>query len=524
QILERLASERGQDVETFVKRPRPNEGVPGGFTVEGFLRLIQLFIDKKQMKAPWQAMTSHHYDEDLVLTLPPEVSDPPPGKATGRYQQVLAQPAQKFLLQLFQQFSRPVSSTTAGQEEGRAEAAAASPARLLTEEGQAEVFSVVPDPTYAPWDAPASSRSQLGSSSQEDSGRFESATPFARLRRPPGVTSRALTEEGWMAHWQMLALQSPLLLRSHLFYVGFNGHAEDMLYPGCRLLPFGASLLARAVQNGYVKRRSTRAVRLVFVLGRRGCGKTRLIKALRLGDDLRSHSHARSKRNPSRSAPLRRQQQSSSGDATSPAGDDAVSPDGADTGGDGDGDGDAPGLRGVEPVHGSEASVNCIMLAYLRGGVPGPSPAASSSTSPSPRGCLSVTVTEVPESYTDTFMGDQARLASVSRCDLALLAFDPSSRESLDFVAPLLADIPPDVPRLLLACESSREADPSVLRAAEDLCEELELSRVVVVDPATGKGLEGDGQLRQKITDPVCKGMLPFEERHRKANRNRKIY
>ncbi|CAM9774739.1 unnamed protein product, partial [Hapterophycus canaliculatus] len=28
---------------------RPSEGVPGGFTVEGFLRLIQLFIDKKQV-------------------------------------------------------------------------------------------------------------------------------------------------------------------------------------------------------------------------------------------------------------------------------------------------------------------------------------------------------------------------------------------------------------------------------------------------------------------------------------------
>lgn len=49
EILERLASEGGQDVEAFVKRPRPSEGVPGGFTVDGFLRLIQLFIDKKQV-------------------------------------------------------------------------------------------------------------------------------------------------------------------------------------------------------------------------------------------------------------------------------------------------------------------------------------------------------------------------------------------------------------------------------------------------------------------------------------------
>lgn len=33
--------------------------------------------------------------------------------------------------------------------------------------------------------------------------------------------------------------------------------------------------------------------------------------------------------------------------------------------------------------------------------------------------------------------------------------------------------------------------------------QELELSPVVAVNPSTGLGLEGDGQLRQKITGPV---------------------
>lgn len=47
QILDRLASREGQNVDAFVRRP--SEGVPGGFTVDGFLRLIQLFIDKKQV-------------------------------------------------------------------------------------------------------------------------------------------------------------------------------------------------------------------------------------------------------------------------------------------------------------------------------------------------------------------------------------------------------------------------------------------------------------------------------------------
>lgn len=35
-------------MDAFVRRP--GEGVPGGFTVDGFLRLIQLFIDKKQVR------------------------------------------------------------------------------------------------------------------------------------------------------------------------------------------------------------------------------------------------------------------------------------------------------------------------------------------------------------------------------------------------------------------------------------------------------------------------------------------
>lgn len=48
QILDRLATREGEDVDAFVRRP--SEGVPGGFTVKGFLRLIQLFIDKKQVR------------------------------------------------------------------------------------------------------------------------------------------------------------------------------------------------------------------------------------------------------------------------------------------------------------------------------------------------------------------------------------------------------------------------------------------------------------------------------------------
>lgn len=47
QILDRLASREGEGVDAYVRRP--SEGVPGGFTVSGFLRLIQLFIDKKQV-------------------------------------------------------------------------------------------------------------------------------------------------------------------------------------------------------------------------------------------------------------------------------------------------------------------------------------------------------------------------------------------------------------------------------------------------------------------------------------------
>lgn len=39
-----------------------------------------------QMKAPWQAMVSHNYDEELVLSVPSEVSNPPPGKTAGHDQ------------------------------------------------------------------------------------------------------------------------------------------------------------------------------------------------------------------------------------------------------------------------------------------------------------------------------------------------------------------------------------------------------------------------------------------------------
>eukprot|EP00752_Nemacystus_decipiens_P001317 g1307.t1 len=537
-ILDRLATRQGEDVDAFVRRP--SEGVPGGFTVKGFLRLMQLFIDKKQMKAPWQAMVSHYYDEDLVLSVPPEVSNPPPGKTAG-HDQVLALPARKFLLQLFQQFSEESSSTS-------------NPAsRLLTEAGQAEVFSVIPDPACAPWETPrsrqgygqgqgaSSSSSSLGQG-QEDSG-FHVA-PFARLGRAPGA-GRAMTVEGWLAHWQMLALHSPLLLRSHLFYVGFNGHAEDMLAdkasPPYRMVSSAASSPRRSRQASVIE---------VFVLGSRGCGKSSLIKALRLGDDLKSQRARHSSGGPvatdsppdqepgglepsrestereleSQEALLERREGLAAASAAR-SGSGTVGSGGP--GGDGEGE-----MRGEEEEAGwemvadPEVPETCCGFARLQeeraagsGGDPGSGGGSSGGSSSSGCASLSVTVTEVPESYTDSFMDDQ-----VWRCDLALLVFDPSSRESLDFITPLLADIPLGVPRLLVSCESSREPNPYVVRTAEEKCKELELSPVVMADPRTGEGLEGDGQLRQKITDPVSKGMLPFEERHRKADRNRKIY
>lgn len=34
-----------------------------------------------QMKAPWRALQTHNYDDTLNLSLPPDVCDPPLGKA-----------------------------------------------------------------------------------------------------------------------------------------------------------------------------------------------------------------------------------------------------------------------------------------------------------------------------------------------------------------------------------------------------------------------------------------------------------
>lgn len=64
----------------FVSEPLAN-----GFLSFPRFRLVCL-LPLSQMKAPWQAMSSHHYDEELVLSVPPEVSNPPPGKTAGRDQ------------------------------------------------------------------------------------------------------------------------------------------------------------------------------------------------------------------------------------------------------------------------------------------------------------------------------------------------------------------------------------------------------------------------------------------------------
>ncbi|CAM9357392.1 unnamed protein product, partial [Ectocarpus sp. 6 AP-2014] len=529
-ILGRLASEGGEDVEKFVQEGRG--GNPKGFTEEGFLRLIQLFIDKKQMKAPWQAMSSHHYDEELVLVVPSEMTDPPPGKANAQ-DQVLSPQAHKFLLELFKQFS---------EEREGGDGLDASPPRLLAEEGQAKVFSVIPDPTCAPWDPPRS-LGEEESSEEEGQGQEEaggggavfSMPPFARLGRAPGA-GRALTAEGWIAHWQMLALHSPVLLRSHLFYVGFGGHAEEMLVDKSSQLSYRAAATTGTSPRRSGARGRQPSVMEVFVLGSRGCGKSRLIKGLRLGDDLRSNQQPSSGGNIPRASATASGGQASEqgpsesgvgldteeGEEASPEDEAFLGPGGGSAGGGGGGGGLSGGEEDWEMVAEAEVPETCCGFAVLAGAAGSPSAAGfsgSSSSSSSYGSSLSVAVTEVPESYTDTFVEDQAW-----RCDLALLVFDPSSRESIDFIMPLLADIPQGVPRLLVSCESSRGVNASVVRIAQQKCKELELSPVVAVNPCTGVGLEGDGQLRQKITGPVCKGMLPFEERHRKADRNRKIY
>lgn len=36
-----------------------------------------------QMQAPWKALYSNHYDDKLKLTVPLEVSNPPPGKGSA---------------------------------------------------------------------------------------------------------------------------------------------------------------------------------------------------------------------------------------------------------------------------------------------------------------------------------------------------------------------------------------------------------------------------------------------------------
>ncbi|CAM9807251.1 unnamed protein product [Pylaiella littoralis] len=529
-ILSRLAAGGGQDADEYFRWR--SEGAQGAFTVEGFLRLIQLFIDKKHMKAPWQAMTSHHYDEELVLTVPKEVADPPLGKTTAD-QQVLAPAAQKFLLQLFQQFSEE-SGTPAG--------------RVLTGEGQAEVFSVIPDPACASWDKPRS----LGEDCPGHEDVDFQTTPFARLMRAPGA-GRAMTAEAWMAHWQMLALHSPLLLRTHLFYVGFKGHAENMLVnkPSRSHRAIAAAAATAPARTG--RGRGSSAIE-VFVLGSRGCGKSRLIKALRLGDDLgalrRSSGRGRgggggslataAAAAPAATTDQEREEPEASGSSASTAAAaeskelgesrEALLPGRRDAGGGGGGRAQEREQEGEEEewemMADPEVPETCCGFARLEEGEGAggyvSSVGGSSSSMASSCGCasLSVTVTEVPESFSDSFVVEQA-----PRCDLALLVFDPSSRESLDFITPLVADIPPGVPRLVVSCaSSSREADPRIVRAAEETCRELELTPVIMADAETGEGLEGGGQLRQKITAPVCKGMLPFEERQRKASRNRKIY
>lgn len=229
-------------------------------TPEGFLAFMELYVQKFQPQVPWIVLKRFGYDDALRLCVPDELMRPPPGLKShgGQHVTELSSGALQFLRDTARcaaQSCRLVSSSSSAsaqlllqqQHDEKKEV-------FLTHETLAAILSVLQEGSGHPWRTPplflpseAENLLVLGGVSHSSGDRHASC----------------MTLNTWLAHWQLLAMHSPVTVQTLLYRLGFVERGDD-----------------RGIRLTTAARGQARSALKVGILGPRGAGKVSLVCAL----------------------------------------------------------------------------------------------------------------------------------------------------------------------------------------------------------------------------------------------------
>ena len=281
----------------------------GKFTVSGFLAIFDVFITQNRLEVPWKILRYFHYDDDLNLEIPEDVTSPPSAEHMASASDVypaLSSSARKFLTAIFHQFD--------SDNDG-----------VLSTEDILKIFSVIPEPSLPPWhplrardifrgcfsmprfdsvdlssrstspSPPSTTPSSPGPNdplsaseltilseaslpSVEISGRSSNTdSSSGRINAASAPLPNHLSYMEWMGCWHMINAISPSCTRTELFRLG---HVEAKAVPGKKKKKHGSNKKKIVPAADYSSIMIPSKEVRVLVLGSKGCGKTALLNAL----------------------------------------------------------------------------------------------------------------------------------------------------------------------------------------------------------------------------------------------------
>ncbi|KAG1666031.1 hypothetical protein FOA52_006905 [Chlamydomonas sp. UWO 241] len=220
-----LTDEELQNVKQVVQHKMPNGVVERGLTLEGFLFLHVLFIERGRLESVWAVLRKFGYNDSLHLA--DEVLDRVPWALPPDVVYELSDTAVDFLSRQFAAYDEDSDG-------------------LLTFYQMERMYSTVPPPMWSP----------------------EQWAPVL----VPGTSGHSHRLDGFLLKWHYALMKDPRATVAHILYLGYGE-------------PSGAdagSLLARCVRRRPEKKAEmgTRSTLHCYVFGPRGAGKTSALRAL----------------------------------------------------------------------------------------------------------------------------------------------------------------------------------------------------------------------------------------------------
>ncbi|XP_017968700.1 mitochondrial Rho GTPase isoform X2 [Drosophila navojoa] len=216
------------EVKSVIQKNVPDGIYNDAVTLQGFLFLHCLFIQRGRNETTWAVLRRFGYNDQLEMCkeyLRPALKIPP-GSSTE-----LSHRGQQFLIALFERYDRDGDGA-------------------LSPEEHKMLFSTCPSP---PWSYSTDIRKSC-----------------------PTNNSGWVTLHGWLCRWTLMTLIDVVKTMEYLAYLGFNVHENDS--------QLVAIHVTRERRIDLAKRQSSRSVYKCHVIGPKGSGKTGLCRGFLIDD------------------------------------------------------------------------------------------------------------------------------------------------------------------------------------------------------------------------------------------------